>query len=599
MCGIVGYFGRENVENMLIQKLKLLEYRGYDSSGIAVKSGEKFKVTKAKGEIANLEKIIEPLEGANIGIAHTRWATHGVPCEVNAHPHLSMDNEWAIVHNGIIENYGALKNKLTKRGYEFVSETDTEIVATLIEYYRKKHNVTNNLNAIIRACSKLEGSYALAVLNKNRNKIYFAKNKCPLYCAVKGEEFMLASDPICFVGFADEYYSLENKEYGYYGDGTLVFSDDLFQQIEKKPVKLDCSAYNFENDYKHFMIKEIYEVKDSIKNVIEYYSDQSAYKRFDEINFGEITDIKIVGCGTAYHAGLVGAKIIEKQLGVECNAYVASEFRYMDPKVGKNSLVILVSQSGETADTLAAEELSRKKGAKTLAVVNVEYSALAKTADYFLPIKAGVEIAVASTKAYAAQIAVLYLVAARIKRNLSLGETPVIEELEKLKKAVTVKDVEHYKMIADMLQYQQDLFMIGRGADYCTAQEACLKIKETSYINANTYYAGELKHGFLALIEENTYVCVFASDKNLLLKTLANAEEAKSRGAKLILTTSCDVDECEHAGFTETIKVPRVNELLQPVADIVPWQIIAYYISVNRGLNPDKPRNLAKSVTVE
>ena len=599
MCGIVGYFGNGNVENILVKKLKLLEYRGYDSSGIAVKSGETLKVTKAKGEISNLEKIIEPLKGANIGIAHTRWATHGVPCELNAHPHLSMDNEWAIVHNGIIENYASLKDKLIKKGYNFVSDTDTEIIATLIEYYRKKRNVTNNLNAIIGACSKLEGSFALAVLNKNRDKIYFAKNKCPLYCAVNGDEFMLASDPICFVGFSKEYYSLENKEFGYYGDGDLYFSDDLFRQVEKEPLKLDCSAYNFDNDYKHFMIKEIYEVKDSIKNVIEYYSDESAYKHFDQIDFKTISDIKIVGCGTAYHASLVGAYIIENMLGIECNAYVASEFRYKDPKVGKNSLVIFVSQSGETADTIAAEDLSRKKGATTLAIVNVEYSALAKTANYFMPIKAGVEIAVASTKAYAAQIAVLYLVAARIKKNLGMGETPVLDELTKLKKAVTIKDQEHFKRIADMLQYQQDLFMIGRGFDYCTAQESCLKIKETSYINANTYYAGELKHGFLALIETNTYVCVFASEKKLLPKTLANAEEAKARGAKLILTTSCEVDDCDKANFDEIIKVTRVDELLQPVADIIPWQIIAYYISVNRGLNPDKPRNLAKSVTVE
>lgn len=600
MCGIVGYSGKKNVQNVLINKLKLLEYRGYDSAGIAVKIGDDIKVTKAKGEIANLEKVVEPILGATLGIGHTRWATHGVPCEINAHPHLSMNKEWAIVHNGVIENYSALKTELKEKGYEFISETDTEVVANLIEYYGGKPEVKGDLAAIIKACEKLDGSYALAILNKKSDKIYFAKNKCPLYCVVKDGEFMLSSDPICFAGFSDEHYVLEDNEFGYFGNGELYFCNAYGRKIEKNPVKLDCSAYNFKNDFEHFMIKEIYEVKDAISNIIEYYSDNSAWRHFDEIDFKCVKDIKIVGCGTAYHAGLVGAKIIEKQLGVECNAYVASEYRYADAKTDKDSLAIFISQSGETADTLAAEKIARKKGATTLAVVNVEYSTLAKAADYFLPIKAGVEIAVASTKAYVAQIVVSYLIAARIKSNLGYGETPVRGELERLKNAVTIRNIEHFKKIADGLKSRPSLFMIGRGMDYCTALEACLKIKETSYINANAYYAGELKHGFLAIVEENFYVCVFASDEKLLSKTLANAEEAKARGAKLILTTCCDLENYDKSDFLAgIIKTPKTDELLQPAADIVPWQIVAYYISVAKGLNPDKPRNLAKSVTVE
>lgn len=599
MCGIVGYFGKENVEETLIKKLKLLEYRGYDSSGIAVKSGDEIKLTKAVGEIKNLEKQIKPLKGANIGIAHTRWATHGAPCETNAHPHLSMDNEWAIVHNGIIENYAVLKSKLSAKDYVFTSDTDTEIVATLIEYYRKKHNVKNNMDAIIRACNKLEGSYTLGVINRNRDKIYFAKNKTPLYCAICGEEFLLASDPICFVGFSDEFYSLEDKEFGYYEKGKIHFFNDLHQEIEKTTSVLDCDAFDFENEYKHFMIKEIHEGKNAIANIVEYYSQKGVFGKIDSIDFSKFNSIKLVGCGTAYHASLVGAKIIEDMLGVECNAYVASEFRYSDPKIGEKTLVVLVSQSGETADTLAAEELAREKGATTIAVVNVEYSVLAKKANFMLPIKAGVEIAVASTKAYIAQIAVLYLLACRIKDKGEKTFKDAINALVSLEKAMRNENLDLCMKIADELQYQSNLFMIGRGVDYCTAQEACLKIKETSYINANTYYAGELKHGFLALIEKGVYACVFASDEKILSKTLSNAVETRTRGAKLILTTCCDIP-CEmKKSFEYVIKVEKTDSPLQPILDILPWQIIAYYISVNKGFNPDKPRNLAKSVTVE
>ncbi len=598
MCGIVGYFGNGCVEDVLIEKLKLLEYRGYDSAGIAVKKDSKINVTKSVGEIANLEKAVKKTDGAILGIGHTRWATHGKPTELNAHPHLSANKEWAIVHNGIIENYAQLKASLEKDGYKFYSDTDTEIVAKLIEYYRTDKFNTKNHEAVLRACKNLEGSFALAIINKNQNKIYFAKNKSPLYCSLKDGEFMLASDPICFVGFADEYFTLKDDEFGFYSDGELVFVDKLDLPIKKEATKLDCSNYNLNNSYKHYMIKEIYEGKDAIRNVIEHYSNERVFSKLDKIDLSKIKNIKIVGCGTAYHAGLVGANMVEKMLGVECNAYIASEFRYSDPKVDENSLVFFISQSGETADTLAAEEISRKKGATTVAVVNVEYSTLAKNATMYFPIKAGVEISVASTKAYVAQIAVLFTIISKLVANKN-GEKLSLEPLYELEKAMVVENENRLKLLADVFQYQNNLFMIGRGDDYCTAQEACLKIKETSYINANTYFAGELKHGFLALIEDNTYVVVFATEESVLQKTLANAAEAKARGAKLILHTSLDITKEQEQEFYFVIKVKKLSTQLQNVVNILPWQIIAYYTAIYRGFNPDKPRNLAKSVTVE
>ena len=598
MCGIVGYFGKENVEKTLLKKLKLLEYRGYDSAGIAVKSGDNIKITKALGEIKNLESSIEYLDGATLGIAHTRWATHGRPSTENAHPHVSENTDWAIVHNGIIENYEQLKTKLCQSGYRFYSATDTEIIAKLLEYYRKKGTIANNHEALIRSCSKLEGSYALAVINKKQNKIYFAKNRSPLYCAINGEEFMLASDPICFSGFANEYYALKDKDFGYYAKDKLVFFNDLNAQIEIEPIPLDCDTFDIENDFPHYMIKEINESKKVLSAIKDYYSQSGKLDALEKIDWNAISGVKIVGCGTAYHAGLLGANIFEKALGFECSAFVASEFRYKDPKINANTVVILVSQSGETADTLAALDLSKRKGAKTIAVVNVEYSTLAKSAEISMPIKAGVEIAVASTKAYVAQIAVLFLLAQKIAQ-IKFGKVLSFNAFDELSSAVLNEDETRLKYIANKLQYQEALFMIGRGDDYCTAQEACLKIKETSYINANTYFAGELKHGFLALISSGTYVIVFATEKGVLSKTLANAAEAQARGAKLILLTNEDIDDETASKFSEIIKVPFVHSDLQAIANVIPWQKIAYYMAINKGYNPDKPRNLAKSVTVE
>lgn len=593
MCGIVGYIGT-GVENVLISKLKKLEYRGYDSAGIAVEDKDGFKIFKAKGEIKNLEKTVKETAGADIGIGHTRWATHGKPDEINAHPHVSSDKCWTLVHNGIIENYAEIKEKLINNGETFYSQTDSETVAKLLEYYYSG----NSLDALYRTISALNGSYALAVLKKDERRIYFAKNKSPLFISVKNGKSLLASDVICFCGFNDEYYVIEDGEFGY-TDGEKIVIKNEFGDVEKKPVKLAADVGTDENVYEHFMIKEIYDTKNVLKHNFEYYSETENLKKLCELDVAKYTKIIFVGCGTAYHACLLGAKFFGRELGVDSFCEVASEFRYSHPKIDDKTVVILISQSGETADTLAAFELAKKSGATTVAVVNVEYSTLALNADVVLPIKAGVEIAVASTKAYSAQILTLYTAATVLSAKMR-GEKVDFDLIKKFINSFDYGDVNLYKEIAETLRYQQKIFMIGRGADYCTANESSLKIKETSYINSDTYFAGELKHGFLALIDETTYVVVFATEREVLSKTLSNAEEAYARGAKLILFTCFDdIDEEFVKKCYFVIKVKNAGCGLQAISNIVPWQMIAYYTSVSKGLNPDKPRNLAKSVTVE
>lgn len=592
MCGIVGYIG-ETPEKILVDKLKRLEYRGYDSAGIAVGKVGDIKIYKAKGEIKNLENIIVSDPSAEIGIGHTRWATHGKPDETNAHPHVSSDNAWSVVHNGIIENYSALKEKLTQKGYAFYSETDTETIAKLLEYYYDGDYLT----AVNKTVSALKGSFALGIINSAKDGIFFAKNKSPLYIAKKGEKVMLASDIICFKGFAEEYYAISDGIYGYADKNGITFYDSIGETV-LQPCSLDLTAYDETNKYKHFMLKEIYETKIAIKNILEYYTTVNIGDLLSDIDFAKIKRIKFVGCGTAYHACLLGALTVEEKTGLECGAYVASEFRYSDPKISEDTLVVLISQSGETADTLAALEIAGTKGAYTVAIVNVEYSTLAKSADAYLPIKAGVEIAVASTKAFCAQLVVLEIFAEILSEKFGIKRAS-LDNVKKLYDNFDYGNVNDYKLLADILRYNDRLFMIGRGRDYCIAQEASLKIKETSYINSDTYYAGELKHGFLALIDQDTYVIVFATQKNVLQKTLCNAEEARARGAKIILFTCFDLEPSDTENFYYVIKIKNIESSLQSVLSIVPWQIIAYYTSVNKGINPDKPRNLAKSVTVE
>lgn len=593
MCGIVGFIG-QSAEKVIVDKLKKLEYRGYDSSGIAVKTSNNIDIFKAKGEIKNLEKLIENVDNKNIGIGHTRWATHGKPDEINAHPHSSNSKGIVLCHNGIIENYLELKEKLIKENFTFYSETDTESVANLLEY---NYNNCDFLQALKTTCKQLKGSFSLVILNKNEDRIYFAKSRSPLYISKNGESVLIASDVICFCGFSDAYYELTDGIFGYVDNNGIYFYN-ADGEIKLKRNKLNVSDYNLNNSYEHFMLKEIYDTKKSLKNLIQYYEEYLG-EDLEKVDYLKNYDkVKFVGCGTAYHACLVGANMLEKIAGIEARCYVGSEFRYNNPILDDKTLVVLVSQSGETADTLGSFFVAKERGAGTLAVVNVEYSTLAKNCDYVFPIKAGVEIAVASTKAYSSQLLTLYILSNIIK-CLKEGSKLDYKVVSEFQKNLTFGNENDIKFIADILKPNEKMFMIGRGVDYYTALEASLKIKETSYVNSDTYYAGELKHGFLALIDNNSYVVVFATDEEVLSKTLSNAEEAKSRGAKIILFTTVNVEKSILDKFFYTMKVEKTQTHLQCIQNIVVWQLIAYYISTYKMINPDKPRNLAKSVTVE
>ncbi|MBE7087488.1 MAG: glutamine--fructose-6-phosphate transaminase (isomerizing) [Clostridiales bacterium] len=592
MCGIVGFVG-SGVDSVLINKLKDLEYRGYDSAGMALSNVKKVKVFKAKGEIFNLEKKIKPLRKACLGIAHTRWATHGRPDEINAHPHYSKSKKWFVVHNGIIENYALLKNVLLKKGYDFYSNTDTEIIAKLFDEYTYSDDF-KTFESVVKC---LRGSFAIAVIKKGSNKIFFAKNKSPLYIAKSEKSVMIASDVACFCGFSDNYVEINDGEYGYVFEGE-IFVKNKRCEVQKILKDLSVSDYVCRDGASHNMIREIFETKDCIKSILEKYSDCSGYLSLLKSNPNKIKSIKIVGCGTAYNSSLIGADILKNQLNIDCTAVIASEFRYNPPYFDKNTLFIFVSQSGETADTISAFDFAKQNGVFSIGIINVSHSTLAKKVDVFFPTCAGREIAVASTKAYSCQIVVFKVIAKLLKFYLK-NEKYDLTDIKSLYEDLSFGDCKLERQVADIVKKKDKLFMIGRGLDYYTALETSLKIKETCYVNCDTYYAGELKHGFLALIENDFLVVVFATQKTIFEKTLSNAEEAYSRGAKLILFTCFEVDDITAQKFYKIIKVPSVNSELQTVLNIVPWQLIAYYTSTAKGINPDKPRNLAKSVTVE
>ena len=590
MCGIVGFFGNGNVQKILLNKLKMLEYRGYDSAGIAVSCGKDISVTKRKGKICNLESAVNYNEEACLGIAHTRWATHGEANEINAHPHISSDGEWAVVHNGIIENYKAVKCEFLS-DVVFKSMTDTEVIPQLIAKFSDK----KPLNAVIDACNLLKGSFALAMIKKDDKHLYLAKNKSPLYISGNGKgEFLVASDPCCFVGFGEEYYTFYDMEFAVAGEEGVKFYDRFGRELIKNSEALDCDFVNVCLDKDdHFMIKEIKEIPSVMCRIVQRYSLEFLNEKLKNFDIKKFDKIKIIGCGTAYHAALYGATVLQKYLRIEAGAYVASEFRYSNPILNDKTLVIAVSQSGETADTIAALTLSKERGATTATLTNVEYSTIAKLADIVLPVCAGQEIAVASTKAYNAQLAVFYIFA-----NYLIGKDGV-SDIKELSEKIDLSDLAAEREIAETVKNLDQMFLIGRSFDYYTALEASLKIKEITYMNANAYQSGELKHGFLALVEENSYIIVFATQTEILDKNLNGAYEAKARGAKLILITTLDIEEEIKKEFYKIIRIPEIKDDLASITAIIPWQIVSYYVSVYRGYNPDKPRNLAKSVTVE
>ena len=603
MCGIVGYIGKDKALPILINGLKNLEYRGYDSAGVAILSESKLNIVKNKGRIKNLEEILDydKING-NIGIAHTRWATHGVPSKENAHPHTDNKHNFAVVHNGIIENYLELKEKLMHLGYTFVSATDTEVIPMLMEYYYEIEK--DVFKAFKRTIRDLKGSYAILIVSPIMpNSILVAKNNSPLVIGKSDDGIYAASDIPAIISYTKDFYFLEDGESALIND-DVTFYDKDFKEIQKsyKTIDWEMDATS-KNGYEDYMLKEIHEQPKALEEslagiVLNNKPIQFMNLSLDKDYLKELSNIYIVACGTAMHAGLTGKYAIEKLCRIPVNVVVASEFRYQDPILDKHSLCIFISQSGETADTIAALKLAKSKSAKTITVTNVFESSITREADYTIYTHAGPEIAVASTKAYTSQVGVLASLAIYIKETLN----GCSEETELLKKELLsipklmediMKDTDTYHMLAKEMMHVHDLYYIGRGNDYHTAMEGSLKLKEISYIHSEAYPAGELKHGPIALIDNGTYVMGIITDSKTSEKTWSNLEEVKSRGAKVILVTNQNIEE------DTVINIPLVNPILAPLLAVIPLQFIAYYIAKEKGLDVDKPRNLAKSVTVE
>lgn len=609
MCGIVGYVGHRDCSDVLVSALTKLEYRGYDSAGIAVFENGEIKTVKTKGKLKDLEDKLATVgkPGGHIGIGHTRWATHGEPSDVNSHPHSGA--RVTIVHNGIIENYIELKEFLVSKGREFISDTDTEVVAQLLDY---KYN-GNPLETIDAVMAELKGSFALGIMFKDYpDRIFAVRRESPLIVGVAEGECFIASDVPAILQYTRDYYLLEHDEIATLSGEGVAFVDEHLDPIEKELKTADWDMEAAEKGgYPHFMIKEINEQPTAIRTTImPRIKDGLPCLEECGITLDKLKDINkitIVACGTAMHAGMVGKYVIEDLARVPVNVDIASEFRYRNPIVGKGDLVIIISQSGETADSLAAMRLAKQKGATTLAIVNAKGSSIAREADMLIYTLAGPEIAVASTKAYITQLSVVYLFAfelALAKETVSVAECKrLVSSLMKMPEAVQyVIDncEEKCKYIATKLVTADSLLYIGRGLDYALSMEGSLKLKEVSYIHSESYAAGELKHGTISLIDEDMPVISVATQTDVIPKTISNIVEVKSRGAKIILVcTDACARELKDGVADYVVEIPHSEELLMPITAVVPLQLLAYYTSINRGNDPDKPRNLAKSVTVE
>lgn len=587
MCGIVGYLGKKQNSKKIIEKLKKLEYRGYDSAGIAVMDNGKLKCFKQVGCIDNLQKEVPDNLETTCAIAHTRWATHGKATTKNAHPHSSNGGKWTIVHNGIIENYLELKQGLKEK---INSDTDTAVVAELLE-----EKNADTIEDFINVFSLLDGSYSIVAINKNKpNELFLAKNKSPLYVAETDGGFLVASDPICFVGVAKDYYDFVDNDFAHINENGISFYSGK-KKITKQKTQLDDSFENFSNNgFEHFMLKEIYEEPEALERQVKFYKEHRVFDKFDKNFMKKFREVVFVGCGTAYHAALFGANYFRKQLNIKASAEIASEFIYSKPIfASKDMLFVLVSQSGETADTLMAEKIAREGGATTIALTNVLYSSLAKRTDYVLPVCAGPEIAVASTKAYVCQLSALYMFSSHLK-NFNGANIDYFDDILSVSKKALSFDMKKVDKIAEKIKDQTTPIFIGKDLDYITAMESSLKLKEVSYINATNYSSGELKHGFLALVEDGTPLFVFCTESEICSKSINAANEAMSRGAKKYLITNI-----KQESEKDVIFIDDSNELTASILAVIPMQYLAYKVSVSKGINPDKPRNLAKSVTVE
>ena len=613
MCGIVGYIGEKKAYPILLTGLTALEYRGYDSAGIASIEDDKICVMKDKGRVANLNNIrgINKLSGT-VGIAHTRWATHGKPSKENAHPHMDNSETFAVVHNGIIENYTELRKFLTDNGYKFLSQTDTEVIPNLIHYhFSKDTNDDENkfLRSVQSATKDLKGSFAIEVLcNLYPDKMIVVRKDSPLVIGKGITGYHIASDIPALLEFTRDFYLLDDYEFALIEKNSIKFynSDLVEHSKEIKNIEWDSSAAE-KNGYEDYMLKEIFEQPTAIRETIGSRLKLGEPCNFSDINITKeylstINKIFIIACGTAMHAGLTGKKFIENLCNIPVEVDIASEFRYRNPIIDEKTLCIFISQSGETADTIAALKLSKSKGAKTLAVSNVIGSSITREADYTIYTHAGPEIAVASTKAYTSQVVLLGILAIYFAEILESTDSETLENLKKdifdLPKKIetSLKTSDEVKKFAKKISKEKDVFFIGRGSDYNVALEGSLKLKEISYIHSEAYASGELKHGPIALIEKGITVISILTDKNLLEKSISNIEEVITRGAKTFIVTNQNI---ENSNFDNVIKIEDTNPLLSPILSVIPLQLLAYYISKDKGLDVDKPRNLAKSVTVE
>ncbi len=607
MCGIIGYTGVNDAKKVIISGLHALEYRGYDSSGIAFNENNKIKIIKSKGKVSLLEdKLKNNNSISNVGIGHTRWATHGEPNEINAHPH--KVGHTTVVHNGIIENYIDLKNKL-KENYQFISETDTEVACALIDYcYSQKKD---KLKALQEAKKEIIGSYALAIIfDDEPNVIYTIRKDSPLILAKKNNDCFLASDIAAILSFTNKYYILNPDEIAKIGNGKLIFYNDNLKEITK-----DINEYTgtindvMKNGYKHFMLKEIFDEPTVYNNIINKYVPNYDVKDLEKNfgNFSKYEKITIIGCGSAYHAGMAAKSLFEEYANIEVNVEMASEYRYKKVIPNSKELIILISQSGETADTLEALRKAKSNQMDTLGIINVLSSSIARESDKVIYCLAGCEIAVATTKAYLAQLLILSLLSilmAYQRKEIDNNQANnYLKDLKLLLKntQLILDNKDTYEKIAKKVYQDKEMFFIGRNIDYALCMEASLKMKEISYIHSEAYPAGELKHGTISLIEDNTLVTGIITKQNIAAKTISNLKETKARGSKILLVTTNSLyqDYQNDKFYQEIIIVDDINQFFVPLTIITTMQFLSYYVALYKGEDIDQPRNLAKSVTVE
>ena len=612
MCGIIGFAGKKEALPILLDGLERLEYRGYDSAGVAVVSLDgDLQVKKSKGRLSVLREILDtqsPLSG-NIGIGHTRWATHGEPNDTNAHPHVGQEGKIAVVHNGIIENYLEIKKSLIRKGIVFSSDTDTEVIVQLLEYYyRKKSNL---MDAVYAVLNRIKGAYAMGILcSDNPGQMIAARKDAPLLIGYGEDGNYIASDVTALLAHTRTVAYMEDDEVAVItADDVQIFDPDRFR-LEKEIHEIEWDVSDAEKGgYAHFMLKEIMEQPEAVRKTI------SPRLADGEIVLEELRDAKelmksisriyIVACGSAYHVGMVGKYALEKMMHIPVEACLASEFRYSEPILGESSLVIIISQSGETLDSMAALREAKRRGSKVLSIVNVMGSSIARESDYVLYTWAGPEIAVATTKAYTTQMVLLLMFGVYLAKQLDRMEqeeymavTRGLQELPE-KISIVLSDIDHYQKAASRYFNHNSVFYIGRNLDYALGLEGSLKLKEISYIHSESYAAGELKHGTISLIEHGTLVVALATYEPLVEKSLSNIVEVKSRGAEVIAMTTEQTARLIGSQASEMFVIPKTHSLLQSVLGVIPLQLFAYYVALNRGCDIDKPRNLAKSVTVE